>query len=238
MGVLAVNLLIVLLVTVATAGISISGGLLLLSKSKVAKFLQKYSLPFAILVLFYAAFFDIIPEVLEAEVLPVWQVVLLIIVGIFVCWLIRLVANHFHQHGDSHSLKGKGQATAMLIVDSLHTLADGVVLGVSFAANLGTGIVTALATAAHEVPQEIGDFSIMVRSHVAPKKIAKVQIISALLLVPATIISYFIGEYLEQFMPILLSLVAGNLLFIAFGEIWHLIKSLSKKLPSLKEKEL
>ncbi len=232
------NLLLIVVVTVITAAISISGGIALLSDTKFAKTLQKISLPFAVLVLFYAAFFDVIPEVLEDGALPVWQVALLVFVGIFICALIRLIAGRFHQHDDTHSLKGKGQATAMLIVDSLHTVADGVVLGLAFAASPGTGIVTAAATAAHEIPQEIGDFSIMLRSKIPNNRIIKLQAISALILVPVSIISYFIGSELEQYMPVLLSLIAGNLIFIALGEIWHMIKSLRDKLPSLKEKEL
>ena len=238
MGTIFLNLILIIITTVITAFVSISGGLVLLSDSKFAKLLQKISTPFAVLVLFYAAFFDVIPEVLESNALPVWQVALLIFIGIIFCAFIRIVAGRFHHHDDKHSLKGKGQATAMFIVDSLHTAADGVVLGLAFAASPGTGIVTAAATAAHEIPQEIGDFSIMMRSKITKNRIIKLQLISALILVPVSIIAYFVGESLEKYMPILLSLIAGNLIFIALGEIWQMIKSLREKLPSLKEKEL
>lgn len=238
MGTILLTLLLIVITAIITAAISISGGLILLTDSKFAKLLQKISMPFAVLVLFYAAFFDVIPEVLEEGALPVWGVALLVLIGIIVCAIIRFIASHFHQHGDKHSLKGKGQATAMFIVDSLHTFADGVVLGLAFAASPGTGIVTAAATAAHEIPQEIGDFSIYLRSKIAKSRIIKLQVCSALILVPVAIVSFFIGEELEKYMPILLSLVAGNLIFIALGEIWQMIKDLRKKLPSLKEKEL
>ena len=220
--------LILLLSTVLTAFVSLSGGFLLLTTSKIATFLTKVSRPFAAAVLIYCAFFDLIPEALEDGSIALWEVLILVFVGTAICFLINYLVGIFHRHGEEKELKTKAEAYSMLIVDSLHTLVDGVVLGVTFAASLGTGLLAAVSTIVHEVPQEIGDFSIMLRSHMQKQKILKLQIASALLLVPAAVLSFFIGGALLPALPPLMALIAGFFLYIALIEIFAMIK-LSKK---------
>ncbi|MBQ3305860.1 ZIP family metal transporter [Candidatus Saccharibacteria bacterium] len=224
------EILTILGVTVVTSVISLAGGFALLSGSKAAKTFQKISMVFATIVLLYAVFGDILPEVFEDGDLQLWQVVLYVSLGIGICELISALAGHFHRHGDDEKvLKNKKQATAMLIVDSIHTAIDGIVIGTSFASGMGTGIISSVATAAHEIPQEIGDFSIMIRSEMPRKKIALLQILSALILTPFAILAYFIGDKLLPALPTLLSFVAGFFLYIALGEIISLVQSLLEK---------
>ena len=232
------EVLLILIITAVTAILSLAGGFLLLSGSKFAKAFQKYGTYFAAVVLLYAVFGDIIPETLEE--LPAWQVVLLVILGTCICTGISFAFGHLHKHGDDKAFKNKKQAYAMLIVDSLHTAMDGIVIGTSFASGIPTGITAAFATAAHEIPQEIGDFSIMIRSKMPKQKIAKLQIFSALILVPFAVLSFFVGDALKEHLPILLSLVAGFFLYIALNEIYSIIKAIWKKAKrgSVKAKEI
>lgn len=231
--------LLIILTTGVTAILSLSGGFLLLSGSKFANKFQRYGTIFAAAVLLYAVFGDIIPEVLEDDALPVWQVALFVTIGVALCYFIAFIVGHFHKHGEKKSFKDKKQAYAMLIVDSLHTAMDGIVIGTAFASGISTGLIAALATAAHEIPQEIGDFSIMLRSKIPRKKIAKLQIFSALILVPFAVLAFFIGDLLEPALPTLLSLIAGFFLYIAINEIWSIIKVIwsgaKKSAPSVKE---
>lgn len=217
------KLFLVIILTAVTALASMSGGLLLLTGSKLAKFFEKYGASFAAGILLYAVFGDIIPEILEENALPVYQVAWLIIVAAAACFIASFFAGFFHKHGEHKKIKNKTQAYAMFIVDSIHSILDGVILGVSFAASLPTGIITAVATAAHEIPQEIGDFSIMLRSKIKKSKIVKLQTISAAMMLLATIISYFIGDILSPALPTMLCLVAGGLLYIAIREIIEII---------------
>ena len=230
------NIITLLIATIITALVSLVGGFLLLSGSKLAKTFQKIGPYFAVIILFYAAFGDIIPEILEEEALPVWQVAILIGAGVLLCAGLGLIMGRFHHHGDKkHNLKNKKQAITMLIVDSFHTAADGIVMGVAFASGIGTGITAAVATIAHEIPQEIGDFSIMQRSKIPVRNIIKLQIISGLILVPVALISYFIGDHLEQYLPVALALVAGSLIYIAIVEIVHIIQDIKAKAPKVKQ---
>ena len=230
------EVLLIIGVTTVTALLSLTGGFLLLTGSKLANAFRKIGTYFAAAVLLYAVFGDIIPEVLED--LPALQVVTLVLSGLAICTFISFLAGHFHKHGDDKTFKDKKQAYAMLIVDSLHTAMDGIVIGASFAAGIPTGLTSSLATAAHEVPQEIGDFAIMIRSKMDKKKIAKLQIISALILIPFAVLAYFVGDIIKTSLPVLLSLIAGFFLYIALNEIYSIIKLIwgkAVKKPKVKE---
>ena len=215
------NLAVLILTSVLVVFLSLIGGVLLLIGTQKIRILQKLATIFAIIVLLYAVFFDLIPEALEGG-LSVFMVILLMITGVAVCFVVGMVAGHFHRHGENIKFKNKKQAYTMLVVDSLHTLTDGVVIGVAFAGGIPTGLVAALATVAHEIPQEIGDFGIMLRSKIDRKTIIKLQVLSGLLLVPAAILAYFIGDCLLPAMPYLMALIAGFFVYIVIVEIINL----------------
>lgn len=223
------ELLVLLLVTTLTALLGLVGGFLLLGKSKLAGFLNKIGKPFAATVLVYCACFDLIPEALEDDALTVWQVLLLVVVGCAGCFLVNFLVGHFHRHGEAKELHSKSEAYSMLVIDSLHTLVDGVVLGVTFATSLGTGLLASVSTAAHEIPQEIGDFGIMIRSRMPKPRILKLQIASALLLVPSAVVAFYLGSSLLPTLPPMMALIAGFFLYIAIQEIYAMIKESKEK---------
>lgn len=225
------SLIVLIIITVLTALVSLAGGFLLLSRSKLAQLLQKFGTIFAAIVLTYTALFHLIPEALEGGTLSAIQVFTLVGVGLLVCLVTGAIAGRFHQHGDSIHFHHRRQAIAMIIVDCLHTIIDGLVIGTSFVAGLGTGIFAAIATTAHEVPQEIGDFALMLRSRIPKKSIIKIQIITSLLLLPAALVAYFVGEHFLPLLPALLALIAGFFIYIVLGELWGLIKFLLPKFP-------
>lgn len=231
------NFFILLGITILTVFVSLLGGFLLLlslkkdSKkpdNKFSKILKRITTPLAALLLVYTVFFDLLPESLEESELSVSVVVVLVLVGLVACFSVNYILGNLHKHGEKISLHNEKQAYSMLIVDSLHTIVDGIVIGTSFAASLPTGLLAALSTAAHEIPQEIGDFSIMVRSNFSFSKILKLQIISGLLLVPAAVIAFFVGGSLLKNLPVFLALIAGFFLYIALGEIYGMIKELRR----------
>lgn len=220
------EVLLIILITAVTTILSLSGGFLLLGGSKFAKIFQKYGTIFAAIVLLFAVFGDLLPEALEEGEIPVYEVAGFVILGTVLCFLVGFIVGHFHKHGEHKGFKDKKQAYAMLVVDTLHTAMDGLVIGVAFSSGITTGLIAALATAAHEIPQEIGDFAIMIRSKMTKERIIKFQVLSSLVLVPFALIAYFIGDFIEPAEPQLLSLIAGFFLYIALNEIWSIIKVL------------
>ena len=233
------NALILVATLIGTALLSLVGGILLiLGKGQLAKRVQKWGSAIAFLVLCYAVFGDIIPEVLEE--LPAWEVAVLILAGFLACALIGLLMGKYHHHSDLHrhdgqmkmheeEIKNRAQAYTMLAVDSVHAVADGIVLGVSFLAGMATGISTCLATIAHEIPQEVGDFAIMQKAKFETRKIIFYQALSGLIIVPAGLVAYLVGEQLLEGLPVVLAVVAGFLLYVAIGELNCTIQMIRKK---------
>ena len=200
----------------------------MLGRGRFARKVQKWGPAIAFVVLAYAVFGDIIPEVLEE--LPAMEMISFIIVGFIACAMLGLFMGRYHHHSDIHhhgkhaethgdEIKNKTQAYTMLAVDSVHAVADGIVLGTSFLAGTATGIPTCLATIAHEIPQEVGDFAIMQKAKIKTRKIIIYQALSSLIIVPAGIVAYLVGEQLLGGLPIVLSIVAGFLLYVALGEL-------------------
>lgn len=214
------EILFLVVVGIVTAVLSLAGGILLIVGKRTARFLQKNGPIIAAVVILSTVFGDILPEILEDGKLSILQTLVWMAVGTVICFFVGFLLSHIHKHGDKRDLHNKKQAYGMLIVDSLHALADGVVLGAAFAANPMTGILTAVSTVAHEIPQEIGDFAIMLRSNIRKRDVVILQMLSSLFLVPAAIASYFLSDVLEPHLPMVLALVAGFLLYIALGEIW------------------
>lgn len=81
------------------------------------------------------------------------------------------------------------------------------------------GIVTTLAVAAHEVPQEIGDFGILLHKGMKRKKVIMVNILSAFTAILGALIAFWLGEKIESALPILLSLTAGFFIYIAASDL-------------------
>ncbi len=241
------NMLIMIIALALTALLSISGGVfLLLGHNSFAKKVQKIGPYIAFAVLLYAVFGDIIPEILEENELEVPILATLVTVGFFAASSIGFLMGHFHHHNDIHHhdhhnkkselenhgdklIRSKTQAYTMLAVDSVHAVADGIVLGTSFIASPSTGISACLATIAHEIPQEVGDFSIMQRAKIKTSTIIKYQLVSSLVIIPAALISYFVGEKLLESLPSVLAVVAGFLLYVALGELICIIESIKDK---------
>lgn len=223
------DFLIMLVSVIVTALLSISGGILLLfGRGKIIETVKKIGPFFAFVILLYAVFGDIIPEILEEEELEIPVLIALVIAGFVAATVIGHIMGHYHHHSDAcihntKEAKSKTQAYTMLAVDSVHAIADGIVLGTSFIASPSTGISACLATVAHEVPQEIGDFDIYMRAKIAKKKILKLQTISSLIIVPAACLSFFVGNELLEVLPTVLAVVAGFLLYVTFGELLVII---------------
>lgn len=232
------NLPVIIVCTIVTALLSISGGVFFLfSKGKIFTKIQKFGPYFALIMLLYAVFGDIIPEILEEDELGFPMLIALVAGGFVFAALIGHFMGHFHHHNDVHHhdkntihgdkiTKSKARAYTMLAVDSVHAVADGIVLGTSFIASPSTGISACLATVAHEIPQEIGDFDISRRAKIPNKTILKYQTISSLIIVPAAIIAFFVGNSLLEYLPNVLAVVAGFLLYVAFGELVCIFESL------------
>ncbi len=197
------------------------GGLVLLSYEKFALKISHFLASFAAGVLLGAAFFDLLPEAAhEAEELGI-NIFFWTLVGIILFFLIERFIHWFHHHEEYHEHKKESKSTLPLIIigDTVHNFIDGVVIAATFMVNAPLGVVTALAVFAHEIPQEIGDFGLMLHKGLDKKKIILVNILSAASAFAGAILTYILGDIIEGYIPVLLALTAGFFIYIALSDL-------------------
>lgn len=213
------DVLNVFLLSLAGGVFSLTGGFILLRNAKLAKLLSKISAPFAAGALLAAVFFDVLPEALDlGEVNNVFIWLLIGIVGFFILERRLNWFHHHHEHDADTNIKKR--IPAMLVVgDTVHNAIDGAAIGIAYLADPMLGVVTAIAVALHEIPQEIGDFGLLLKAGWAKNKVLKVNLLSAMACVATALITYFVGSSVEQIIAPALGLVSGMLLYIALSDV-------------------
>lgn len=206
---------------------ALSGGALLLLGKKVSQNLVHVLVSFAAGALIGTAFFELLPEASEhAEV----NVFLWILLGILFFYILERSIHWFQYHQNKHKGKHSPVSVPLVILgDSAHNFIDGVAIAITYLINPAVGITTTLAVFAHELPQEIGDFAILLHEGLSRKKVLIINILSALLAVLGALIAIIVGKQIEQVLPYALSLTAGFFIYIALNNLLPQIHSEEKK---------
>ena len=207
--------------------VSLFAAILLINNKKTADGLAKYATPFAAGVLLAAAFTDLLPEALhestkEPRDVLVWA--LLGILGFFMLERFLRFFHHHHEHG-----KEKASSSLIIIGDTLHNALDGIAIGAAFLIDVPTGIVATMAVAAHEIPQEIGDFGLLLKNGMEKSKVILVNILSALATTATALITFALGDSDKFPIPALLAITAGFFVYIAASDIIPEIHESTKK---------
>ncbi len=199
---------------------SLIGGVILLTKEPLALKLSHFLASFAAGALLGTAFFDLLPEAQEFAAESSTNIYLWTLIGLLIFFLLERFIHWFHHH-PAHQHQEKGQSVVPLVVlgDSVHNFIDGVVIAASFMVDIQLGIITSLAVAAHEIPQEIGDFGILLHKGLKRKKVLLLNFLSALTSLLGAILTYIAGESIQGLLPILLSLTAGFFIYIACADL-------------------
>ncbi|MBI4078768.1 MAG: ZIP family metal transporter [Candidatus Levybacteria bacterium] len=203
------------------------GGILLLSREKFALKISHFLASFAAGVLLGTAFFDLLPEALHeaASNAAIGEegidVFFWTLFGIIIFFLTERFIHWFHHHEDFHDHKMESKSTLPLIIfgDAMHNFIDGVVIAATFMASVPLGVVTALAVFAHEIPQEIGDFGLMLHKGLRKKKIILVNVLSAAVSFIGAIATYLLGGIVEGYVPVFLAITAGFFIYIASSDL-------------------
>ncbi len=196
---------------------SLIGGLILLQRKNSAKLLVTYATPFAGGALLAAVFTDLLKEGIEVEVAS--TVLMAALVGVVVFFLAEGWLHWFHHH-HAHPDDPKDPSVWLVIVgDTLHNGLDGVAIAASFLISVPTGIVTTIAIAAHEIPQEIGDFGLMLSKGMRRRNVLLVNLLSAVATVVFAMTTFILGSANKLPIGVLLGLSAGFLLYIAASDI-------------------
>jgi zinc and cadmium transporter len=215
-----IQLIYILLSTFAIALIAFIGIFTLALKDKVLNKILLILISLSAGVLMGGAFLHLIPEALERnEVTDIFPIIL---VGFILFFVIEKVLHWRHCH------KGKCDVHTFhymnLVGDSIHNFIDGLIIATSFIVSVPLGITTSIAIAAHEIPQEIGDFGVLIYGGFEKKKAITLNFIVALTIVFGGIVGYFISQRIEQAVLFLLPFAAGGFIYIAATDLVPEIK--------------
>lgn len=211
----------ILLFTFIGSLCGLSGGLILLLNEKFALKISHFLASFAAGVLLGTAFFDLLPEASNGAGKLGINIFLWTLVGIIIFFFTERFIHWFHHHEDYHfdEKTSKNIIPLIIIGDTIHNFLDGIVIAATFLLSPPVGIITALAVFAHELPQEIGDFGLMLHKGLSRKKIITVNLLSALAAFAGAIITFSLGNLLVNYIPIFLSITAGFFIYIASSDL-------------------
>lgn len=209
----------IIIFTLIGSVLSLAGGSFLLFNKKLTLKLSHLFISFAAGTLLGTAFFDLMPEALEeaGEGMFVW-----IVFGVLFFFVVERFIHWFHHHGNEGWCdKDHTDPTVPLIIigDSIHNFIDGVVIAASFLVNIPLGIITALAVAAHEIPQEIGDFAVLLHEKVSRRKVIMFNLFSALASLVGALLMFYLRETLVTYLPVFISITAGFFIYIASSDL-------------------
>jgi len=210
--------------------VSLAGGLLSVLAAaalSVAVGAQRISMliSYAIGALLGAAFLEILPEALEkGEPHRMAGTVLFGIMVFFVLEKLVLWRHCHHDHCEAHEAHAPahdhGRSGLLILVgDTFHNFVDGILIAAAFLDSTQLGIVTALAIIAHEIPQEVGDYMILLHSGYSKMRALAFNLLSSLATLVGATLAYFALSDLQEWIPTLLGLAAASMIYVAVADL-------------------
>ncbi|MEM7825332.1 MAG: ZIP family metal transporter [Candidatus Aenigmatarchaeota archaeon] len=202
--------------------VSFIGILVLIMKEKFLSKILLFLVAFSAGSLIGAAFLHLLPEALEKN--EEIETSLFVIFGyVFFFFLEKFLLWH-HCHKVEH-VKTFGYLN--LISDGIHNFIDGLIIAVSFLSSISLGIMSTLAVISHEIPQEIGDFGVLIYSRFKKKRALILNFITALTAFFGGLTGFFISSYVERF-TLLLPFAAGSFIYISSSDMIPEIKKIEE----------
>ncbi|MDO8313432.1 MAG: ZIP family metal transporter [Sideroxyarcus sp.] len=182
---------------------------------------------YAIGALLGAVFLDILPEAIRMtpNVAAVSGTVLLGILIFFTLEKVLIWRHCHHEHCEvhephEHDAHDHGRSGKMIIVgDTFHNFVDGIIIAAAFLADVNLGIVTALAIIAHEIPQEVGDFAVLLNSGYTKLRAFQLNLISSFATLVGGMLGYFVLQDMQSLVPYLLALAAASMIYVAVADL-------------------
>jgi zinc and cadmium transporter len=212
-----IQLLYIIITTFVIALIAFIGIFTLSLKDRLLNKILLFLISLSAGALMGGALLHLLPEAIEKTEIIEFDVFLVVLIGFVLFFLIEKVLHWRHCH------KGKCDVHTFhymnLIGDSVHNFIDGLIMAASFSVSTTLGFTTSLAIAAHEIPQEIGDFGVLVYGGFEKKKAIILNFCVALTIVLGGIVGFFISRNIEQATIFLLPFAAGGFLYIAATDL-------------------
>lgn len=201
--------------------IAFVGALTLFLKEKLLNKILMVLVSFSAGALVGGAFLHLMPEaIIEVGVdeVSILNVFLYLLLGFCVFFILEQLIRWHHHHATTHP-EIMPFSYLILISDGIHNLIDGLVMAASFMVSFPIGIVTALAIALHEIPQEIGDFGVLVYGGFNRVRALILNYVSATMVIFGGIIGYLLYAWIGTSIVFLLPFAAGNFIYIACTDL-------------------
>ena len=163
-----------------------------------------------------AALLGLIPHAIEHT--STFLVLSTVLIGIILFFLLEKLLIWRHCH-DSECKVHRVSGTMLLVGDAFHNFTDGIIIAAGFLSSVPIGIVTSLSVIAHEIPQEVGDFGILLHSGYPKKKALLMNTLSSLSTIPGCIVAYYALGTIHTAIPYTMALSAASFLYISLADL-------------------
>ena len=209
----------ILLATLAVSALSLIGLLTLSMNDKHLHSLLYLFVSFSAGALLAAAFFDLLPEGIEAS--GVGLTMQLAVAGMVLFFIIEKFL-HWHHHHKHHHRGERTEAPFTylnLVGDAVHNFVDGTIIAASFLQNPALGVTTTAAIVAHEIPQEVGDFSLLIYGGFTKQKALMFNFLSSLAALLGAVLTYYFAAEVPWLIAVLIPFAAGHFIYIACADL-------------------
>lgn len=180
--------------------------------------LVPWLISYAVGTLLGAALLALLPEALER--LPSQQALGTLLAGVLAFFLLEKFVLWRHCHDDDDcTVHGRSAASLVIVGDAFHTFVDGAVIAAAVVTSVPLGITTALAVAAHEIPQEVGDVAILLRAGYSRLRAFTLNLLAGIGGVLGAAAMLLGSELVPDLLPFVLSFAAGNFLYVAMADL-------------------
>jgi len=196
-------------------GLLVSSSILLIKEPARTKLIP-WLVSYAVGALLGASMLDILPKTLEQ--LPAREVFPVLLLGILLFFVLEKLVlwRHCHTHDcEVHD----GAVLPVVVGDGFHNFVDGAVIAAAAMTSLPLGITTAVAVTAHEIPQEVGDFAILLHAGYSRSKALMLNVLSALASIVGAIAAFVAFDTIPALLPYFLALSAASFLYVAMADL-------------------
>lgn len=210
---------------------SLLGGVLSVAAAAVFAFNARTAhvpilISFAVGALLGAVFLDILPHAFSMNESPE-RIAATILFGILIFFVLEKLVLWRHCHVEKceahEALPAQhdhGRSGMMIMVgDTFHNFVDGILIAAAFLADKQLGLVTSIAIIAHEVPQEVGDFLVLLHSGYTKRYAFVLNVLSSLAMMVGGVLAYFALQTMQQWIPSLLALAAASMIYVSVADL-------------------
>lgn len=208
---------IVLFSVLGSVGAILMAAIFLKVKEKTQRALIPYLVAYATGTLLTVALLGMIPHALNT--LSPIAVMSTVLVGILIFFFLEktMILHHCHDADcDVHSVAGPA---VLLIGDALHNAVDGMVIAASFLTSFSVGVIVSISVIAHEIPQELGDFAILLNSGYKKKKALTLNLLSSATTIPVAIVAFYALDVIRTAIPYVMAISAASFLYLALTDL-------------------